>query len=109
MPSDSQQPQRRNPYDPPTFQEEPTKQPKGNFVPLLIGIPFVLLMLWICWWGDLVPFTAQMYFMFGVPIWTIVWVVRRFRGKHFSLLWFVVLALSWVGSILFWTYFMSTK
>jgi hypothetical protein len=107
MPNDPQP--RRNPYDPPVFQEEPTKQPKGNFVPLLIGIPFVALMLWICWWGDLTLFSARIYLMFVVPIWLLVWLIRRLRRKHFSLFWFVILAPSVVGSILMWMYFMSTK
>lgn len=98
-----------NPYDPPAYQEQPTKQPKGNFVPLLIGIPITALVLWICWWGGLAPFAVRVYFMFGAPILAIAWVIRRLRGKKFSLLWFVVLLISVVGSVLFWTYFMSTK
>jgi hypothetical protein len=98
-----------NPYDPPTYQEQPTKQPKGNFVPLLIGIPLALVAIWICIWGNLVPFTVQVYFMLVVPVWVVVWLVRRIMRKNFSLFWFIVLLISVVGSVLFWTYFMSTK
>lgn len=108
MPGDPR-PQRPNPYDPPTFQEEPTKQPKGNFVPLLIGVPLTALVIWLCIWGDLVLFGVQVYFMLVVPVWFVVWLIRRILRKHFSFLWFIILVLSGIGSFFFWAYFMSTK